>query len=110
MPTGVEADPLDPLTQPWTGDRRGAYLEGVYRLNRTWDIGYRFDKLWAASNGPFASDFDPVRHSIEATWRNSEFSFFRLQYSHDEPDPRHRGQRDLPSIRRRLGAHGAHKF
>jgi hypothetical protein len=110
VPMGVQVDPLDPLTQPWTGDRRGAYLEGVYRLNRTWDIGYRFDKLWAASSGPFASDFDPVRHSIEATWRNSEFSFFRLQYSHDDPirdivDNAIYLQYDVA-----LGAHGAHKF
>jgi hypothetical protein len=26
-----------------------------------------------------------VRNSVELTWRNSEFSFFRLQYSHDDP-------------------------
>jgi len=51
-----------------------------------------------------------VRHSIEATWRNSEFSFFRLQYSHDDPlrsitDNAIYLQYDVA-----LGAHGAHKF
>jgi hypothetical protein len=110
LPSDFEVDPLDPLTVPWVGDRRGAYLEAVYRLNRTWDIGYRFDKLWSASNGPFASTFDPSRNSIEATWRNSEFSFFRLQYSHDDPlqnvvDNAIYLQYDVA-----LGAHGAHKF
>jgi len=101
-------DPV--LSQPWLGDRRGVYLESVYRLNRSWDVGYRFDKLWAADSGPFASGFDPVRHSIELTWRNSEFSFFRVQYSHDDAI---RGSTDNALYLQydvSLGAHGAHKF
>jgi hypothetical protein len=109
-PNDINVDPLDPLSQPWVGDRRGAYVEAVYRLSRTWDLGYRFDKLWGSNTGPFASNFDPERHSIEATWRNSEFSFFRLQYSHDDPirdivDNAIYLQYDVA-----LGAHGAHKF
>jgi len=110
---GIDAasDVSDPvLSQPWVGDRRGVYLESVYRLNRSWDVGYRFDKLWAANSGPYASDFDPVRHSVELTWRNSEFSFFRVQYSHDDPL---RGSTDNALYVQydvSLGAHGAHKF
>jgi len=54
--------------------------------------------------------FDPSRHSVELTWRNSEFSFFRLQLSRDEPlrglvDNVFYLQYDVS-----LGAHGAHKF
>jgi len=97
-------------SQPWTGDRRGVYLESVYRLNRTWDVGYRFDKLWAGSGDPYATGFDPVRHSVELTWRNSEFSFFRVQYSHDDP---FHGMTDNALYLQydvSLGAHGAHKF
>jgi hypothetical protein len=106
------ADPLaDPaLTQPWIGDRRGVYVEAVYRLNRSWDMGYRFDKLWAANTGPYASDFDPVRHSVELTWRNSEFSFFRLQYSHDDPTRTTTDNALFLQYDVSLGAHGAHKF
>lgn len=99
------------LTQPWIGERRGAYLESVYRLSRSWDVGYRFDKLWASvEHDPYATGFDPLRHSVELTWRNSEFSFFRLQYSHDEP---FRGLTDNVFYLQydvSLGAHGAHKF
>jgi hypothetical protein len=101
-------DPM--LSQPWVGDRRGVYLEAVYRLNRSWDAGYRFDKLWTGSGNPYGTDFDPVRHSVELTWRNSEFSFFRLQYSHDDPV---RGSTDNALFLQydvSLGAHGAHKF
>jgi len=105
-------DPLeDPaLSQPWVGDRRGVYVEAVYRLNRSWDVGYRFDKLWAANTGPYASDFDPVRNSVELTWRNSEFSFFRLQYSHDDPTRTTTDNALFLQYDVSLGAHGAHKF
>lgn len=108
MDTAAVADPA--LLQPWVGDRRGVYLESVYRLNRSWDLGYRFDKLWAAGSGPFASDFDPVRHSLELTWRNSEFSFFRLQYSHDDPTRRTSDNAIYLQYDVSLGAHGAHTF
>jgi len=104
-------DLTDPvLSQPWVGDRRGVYLEAVYRLNRSWDAGYRFDKLWTGAGNPYGTDFDPVRHSVELTWRNSEFSFFRIQYSHDDPI---RGSTDNALYLQydvSLGAHGAHKF
>jgi hypothetical protein len=98
------------LSQPWVGDRRGVYLEAVYRLNRTWDAGYRFDKLWTGNGNPYGSDFDPVRHSVELTWRNSEFSFFRLQYSHDDPMRDRTDNALFLQYDVSLGAHGAHKF
>ena len=102
--------PAPPPTRPWLGDRRGIYLESVWRLNRTWDLGYRFDKLWAASTGPYASDFDPLRHSVELTWRNSEFSFFRLQFSRDDLLRDHTDNALFLQYDVSLGAHGAHKF
>jgi hypothetical protein len=110
-PLNDAIDLINPVVdQPWIGTRRGVYLESVYRINRTWDVGYRFDKLWAGAGNPFATGFDPVRHSVELTWRNSEFSFFRVQYSHDDPlhgltDNAFYLQYDVS-----LGAHGAHKF
>ncbi|HZP66551.1 MAG TPA: hypothetical protein VFB32_09580, partial [Rudaea sp.] len=104
-------DLTDPaLAEPWVGERRGAYLEAVYRLSRTWDLGYRYDKLWAGAGDPYGSGFDPMRHSVELTWRNSEFSFFRLQLSRDEVA---RGLIDNVLFLQydvALGAHGAHKF
>ncbi|MEO6264136.1 MAG: hypothetical protein ABIO58_04105 [Luteimonas sp.] len=108
---GVFADPEAPeLTTLWNGQRRGAYLEGVYRLNRRWDIGYRYDRLWADDSGPLASDFDPFRHSAELTWRNSEFSLVRLQLSHDKPNPDDSDNAVTVQYQISLGAHGAHKF
>jgi len=108
---GQFVDPADAgLAQPWNGSRRGAYLEGVYRIDRRWDAGYRYDRLWADDSGPYASSFDPRRHTVELTWRNSEFSLVRLQLSHDEP----RQDRDDDAVylqyQMHLGAHGAHKF
>lgn len=108
---GAVVDPGDDsLVTPWSGKRRGGYLEGVYRLNRTWDIGYRYDKLWAADDGPFASAFDPDRHTLEATWRNSEFSLVRLQLSRERPNPFAADNAIVLQYQVSLGAHGAHKF
>ena len=107
---GNYVDPGDPsFTALWNGSRRGAYLEGVYRFSRTWDVGYRYDKLWGDADLPFAS-FDPYRHSAELTWRNSEFSLFRLQVSHDKPNPDDVDNAVTVQYQTSLGAHGAHKF
>jgi hypothetical protein len=105
----VDAAATDlPLT--WHGGRRGAYLEGLYRFNRTWDLGYRYDKLWADRTGPFASLFDPYRHSVELSWHNSEFSLVRLQFSRDEPAQDLADNVLTLQYQASLGAHGAHKF
>jgi hypothetical protein len=108
---GTFADPSDPaIISQWNGQRRGAYVEGVYRINRGWDVGYRYDKLWADDSGPFASAFDPWRHSAELTWRNSEFSLLRLQLSRDRPNAVDSDNAVTLQYQTSLGAHGAHKF
>lgn len=108
---GVFVDFADPANdQDWDGTRRGAYAEGVYRINRTWETGYRYDKLWADDEGPYASDYGPVRNSIMLTWHPSEFSLVRLQYSRDEPNPDDTDNALYLQYQMSLGAHGAHKF
>ncbi|GAB3088809.1 hypothetical protein [Lysobacter terrae] len=108
---GVFIDPEDEtITSAWNGQRRGGYVEAVYRLNRLWDVGYRYDKLWADASGPYASDFDPYRHTAELTWRNSEFSLFRLQLSRDKPNAEDSDNAVTLQYQTSLGAHGAHKF
>lgn len=109
-----DGDFVDPRgeapTRAWKGTRRGAYVEGVYRINRNWETGYRYDRLWADNAGPVASDFDPVRHSVMLSWLNSEFSLVRLQYSHDRPNPDDTDNAITLQYQMNLGAHGAHKF
>lgn len=108
---GQYSDPANPLpAQEWIGKREGIYIEGVYRLNRTWETGYRYDRLWGSDSGPFASNFDPYRHSAMLTWRNSEFSLVRLQFSRDTPNPVDTDNSITLQIQTALGAHGAHKF
>lgn len=109
---GIVVDPADPdaLGQAWDGQRRGAYIEGLYRFSRSWDAGYRYDKLWAASAGPYASDFDPQRSTAMLTWHNSEFSLVRLQLAHDQPQPHFIDNILTLQYQVSLGAHGAHKF
>ena len=111
---GTFVDPADPtLATLWNGQRRGAYVEGIYRLNRTWDVGYRYDRLWSDAGNPFVAGnegFDPYRHTAELTWRNSEFSLIRLQLSHDKPNPDDSDAAVTVQYQTNLGAHGAHKF
>ncbi|MEO6228005.1 MAG: hypothetical protein ABIO61_09170 [Thermomonas sp.] len=108
---GIYIDPADPLGSAlWSGQRCGGYLESVYRLNRTWDVGYRYDRLWSDSDLPLATGFDPYRHSAELTWRNSEFSLFRLQIGRDRPNAAASDNVVTLQYQTSLGAHGAHKF
>jgi len=111
---GRDGDFVDPrgeaLTRAWKGTRRGAYVEGVYRINRNWETGYRYDRLWADDSGPYANEFDPFRHSVMLTWRNSEFSLLRLQLSRDNPNPDDTDTAVTLQYQTALGAHGAHKF
>lgn len=100
----------DGPTVPWEGHRHGAYLEGVFRINRRWDTGYRIDRLWATDSGPYRSSHDPLRHSVILSWFNSEFSLLRLQYSHDRPNREQRDNALFLQYQMNLGAHGAHKF
>ncbi len=103
--------PGEPLTdQPWNGTRRGGYLEADWRINRTWELGYRYDRLWADRSGPFASTFDPYRNSLELSWINSEFSLVRLQFSRELPNPFAADNVWTLQYQTALGAHGAHAF
>jgi hypothetical protein len=88
-----------------SAQRRGAYLEGVWRINRIWDAGYRYDRLWS----DLASD-DPMRHTLELTWHNSEFALVRLSLAHDEPRQDRSDNVVALQYQVNLGAHGAHKF
>lgn len=108
---GNYIDAVDPLLdQAWVGKRHGIYVEGIYRLNRQWETGYRYDRLWADNKGPYASNFDPDRHNVMLTWRNSEFSLVRLQLSQDKPNPTDTDNVVTLQYQVALGAHGAHKF
>jgi hypothetical protein len=98
------------LDQPWNGDRQGAYVEATWRINRWWELGGRYDWLNSASTGPYAAEHDPSRESIAISWLNSEFSLFRLQYSHDQPNPDADDNSLTLQYQVSLGAHGAHKF
>ena len=108
---GDYVDPNAPgLPVAWNGVREGAYLEAVYRFNRTWNAGYRYDRLWGDHDLPLATGFAPDRHSFMLTWMNSEFSLFRLQFSHDQPNRRDTDNALTLQYQVSLGAHGAHKF
>lgn len=95
---------------PWNGQRGGFYAQGLYRLNRYWETGYRYDRLWSESGLPLDAGFDPSRHTLMLTWLNSEFSLLRLQLSHERVEPDAVDNQVSLQYQVNLGAHGAHKF
>lgn len=107
---GSVVDASTSASQIENTERWGAYLQGVYRLNRRWETGYRYDYLGAADTGPQASSFDPERHTLMLTWLNSEFSLLRLQLSHERPHPDLEDNAIALQYQVNMGAHGAHKF
>lgn len=96
--------------QRWNGQRWGAYVQGVYRINRHWETGYRYDHLWSDNGLPLATGYEPSRHTLMLTWLNSEFSLVRLQLSHDQPNRDAVDNVISLQYQVNMGAHGAHKF
>ena len=100
-------------TAAWDGQRRGAYLEGVYRLNRTWDVGYRYDRLWSDADDPIAAGAEQLRPVPPQ--RGTHLAQQRVQPRPPAAQPRQTQRDDSDNAvtvqyQTSLGAHGAHKF
>ncbi len=100
-----------------TFDDWGMYSQVVYGFTKGWTGGLRGDYLHMEES---SSTDDPGRQSRwrispDVTWYPTEFSKFRLQYSHDRREANHfaHGSDDdsvFLQFEFSLGAHGAHKF
>jgi hypothetical protein len=88
---------------------RGFYLEGVYRINRQWETGYRYDRTWPGEIDGSSPAY-PRAQTAMLTWRNSEFSLLRLSFSQERPSPSATDNGLTLQYQTNLGAHGAHKF
>jgi hypothetical protein len=113
------------LSDTYSSDQSGWYLQGVFQFLPRWRVGLRYDSLdsGAPSIGLVSSGLlppqafpallsgDPDRLSIMLDWNPSEFSRLRAQYDWD--DARADGDRDRIFRLQYLygiGAHGAHKY
>lgn len=113
------------LSDAYSSDQSGWYLQGVFQFLPRWRVGLRYDSLDSGSpriglvtSGllppeafPALLSGDPERLSIMLDWNPSEFSRLRAQYDWD--DARAEGDRDRIFRLQYLygiGAHGAHKY
>lgn len=100
---------------PYDGDQDGWYLQGVYQFRQNWRAGYRHDVVSADNGSLFAGTplADPVsspeRDSVMLDWSPSEYSRWRLQYTHDRVLDESDSQFFIQYLMS-LGAHGAHQF
>jgi len=100
----------------YNNGQQGFYLQAVYQPFPRWRFGMRYDRLSSDNPGAAFADTslmpgqnDPWRYSIMTDWSNSEFSRFRLQYTHDKTRADDDNQWGLQYIYS-IGAHGAHTF
>jgi len=112
----------------YEGRQNGWYLQGVYRLDRRWGLGLRYDRLQADNrlavlanatgegndeileeSGYLDDGRRPDRWTAMIDWSPSEFSRLRLQYARDRSRHRADDQFLLQYIMS-LGAHAAHPY
>jgi len=96
----------------------GFYLQGMYGIAPRWQAGLRYDVVGLTnkleSNGNRLKSWDESdRWTAMLTWKPTEFSLFRLQYS--KADMTIDGKSDdfgylYLQYQMSLGSHGAHKF
>ncbi len=113
------------LSDTFSSDQSGWYLQSVYQFRPRWRAGIRYDSLDSGSpriglvdsnvlppeSFPALLSGNPDRISLMLDWSPSEFSQLRAQYAWD--NARDDGQRDRQYFLQYLysiGAHGAHKF
>lgn len=101
---------------PVDQDRFGWYAQGVYQFTPGWRAGLRFAGLRTDDPGPLLAGTalddlgrDPFSSTALLEYDPSEFSRFRLQYSHDESDVR---DNDILTLQYTViyGPHGAHRY
>ena len=96
-----------------TGKASGAarMSKRVYRLNRQLGRRLPLSTTVGGERRP-AGGRMPTPRAIarKLTWRNSEFSLFRLQLSRDKPNAADTDNAVTVQYQTSLGAHGAHKF
>ena len=105
------------LTDNYTSQQSGWYLQGVYQFMPRWRVGLRQDQLNVGTvdlsgNAAYlpATSYKPEKTSIMLDYSPSEFSRFRVQWAQD------RSIQNLPDnvltlqYIMSLGAHGAHTY
>ena len=99
----------------YDGDQDGWYLQGVYQFRQGWRAGLRHDAVSSDNGSLFTGTplADPAsssrRDSVMLDWSPSEYSRWRLQYTHDRVLQESDSQFFIQYLMS-LGAHGAHQF
>jgi hypothetical protein len=113
---GSLEDSGGPTFGSYRGDQDGFYVQGVYQFVPRWRVGLRYGQIFSDNDvsglAPTTLDRDgrsPWRISTMIDFSNSEFSRFRLQYSHEGGGL---GNADLVFLQYivSLGSHGAHQY
>ena len=95
----------------------GLYVQGVYGFAPRWQLGVRYDVLGLVNEAKGAVDVSldsSDRWTGALTWTPTEFSRFRMQYSHSDILSPNGNREQFATVWLQflmtLGAHGAHRF
>ncbi|MGC2165336.1 MAG: hypothetical protein WA632_04920 [Gallionella sp.] len=107
------------VTDTYTSNQSGWYLQSVYQFMPTWRTGVRYDRLdpGAASVGAANAanvvsnyGYTPTRWTWMGDYSPSEFSRIRLQLAHDNSRQGMADNQLFVQYIMSLGAHGAHQY
>jgi hypothetical protein len=105
------------LSATYDNHQSGWYAQSVYKFHPQWRVGARYSELNAGDIpagliGSALDDdgHDPWNATAMIDWSNSEFSRFRLQYSHEELAGNLDDEQVILQYIMSIGAHGAHPF
>lgn len=91
----------------------GLYAQLVYRIDRRWEVGARYDWVGGVDSDPLDPEWSGSRGrtSLQTTFYPSHFSRIRLQGKHDRPTWLDRPIWGVTAAAEfMIGAHGAHAY
>lgn len=119
-----DIDGVAPATGAYDSKQSGFYAQSIYQFMPRWRVGARYDRLNSGTTeiglvqdntltaDDFAQlqDYNPARSTIMLDYSPSEFSRFRLQFSHDKSSPDAADKQIFLQYVISMGAHGAHGY
>jgi hypothetical protein len=122
--TGVGNAGGNNLSGAYRSSQSGWYMQGAYQFMPRWRVGLRYDELSSgnpdiglvnsgaltAADFPLLAENNPKRTTAMIDFSPSEFSRFRLQFSHDEARFNEADNQIFLQYIMSFGTHGAHKF
>ncbi len=115
----IDEDTLLATSVDLTKEQSGYYTQLIYGLNKSWQMGLRYDSIYKndikANTNLLDKPQDLNKYSAMIEYHTSEFARFRLQYNennalYNEDGSKEKVRTIILQANISIGAHGAHSF